>query len=107
MAQSYTDYPSLTHSSASSPAVSSKLYLDSNAIYISDNQIFANVNGELLAIPFISVDEQGIYTYVAGYQPWHDDDWQCSRGHWNPMYENNCVVCKKLRTPKSPRWGDR
>ena len=70
------------------------------------SKLLANLNGELIPISFVAIDENGLYTKWAGWTPCFDDDWRCENGHWNPQYEGKCVTCKKPRKPNSPRWKD-
>ena len=84
-----------------------KIYLNSEDIYILDGQILCCLNGEVESLSMMGRDDLGIYTYLAYYQPWHDDDWLCPKGHWSPSYEKKCVSCGMFRTIKSPCYGDK
>lgn len=92
-----------------SEVIERKFYVEPEAIFITQEGLFLNINGELFHISCIASDEIGIYIPYLGYEPWHDDDWLCpSFGHWNPSYDNRCVNhrCRKPMPRNPRRWKD-
>lgn len=87
--------------------VEKKIYVEPEAILITSEGIFLNLEGELFAISNIFADGEGIYTFDCYWEPCFSDDWQCDRGHWSPCYENKCVSCGRPKRANSPRWRDR
>lgn len=84
---------------AAEESINGKFYLDLSSIYVTPDGIFLNFDGQFFPIFNLASDENGFYTYVAGWTPCFDDDWKCVNGHWNPSYENKCVTCRKENNP--------
>jgi hypothetical protein len=80
-----------------SKIIENRVYLEPGTVYISPNQIFLNLNGQLLPIETLSTDEGGIFVTVEGVlnaTRKNNEAWKCRRcGRINSIEDKWCETC--------------
>lgn len=79
-------------SSITGTVVGHKYYVDPGSVYVTQEGIYINLEGDFFYVCYLAQDDFGVYANVHEFaaKAW----WECSRCHKiNPPYRETCMAC--------------